>query len=121
LFTIGEEVDADLWSLVEQTASAVVPGDVPSEEGSEGDLVGADIYVDIDVETGDIMPPCHPFDASATAEAISPGIVPPDAPHLSDSESEPEAPAAPEQAGLLWPPRTLDGYPCPLLTYSDQP
>ncbi|MFM7988837.1 MAG: hypothetical protein ACKPKO_56940, partial [Candidatus Fonsibacter sp.] len=27
LFTIGEEVDTDLWSPVEQTASAVVPGE----------------------------------------------------------------------------------------------
>ncbi|MFM7982186.1 MAG: hypothetical protein ACKPKO_22990, partial [Candidatus Fonsibacter sp.] len=54
-------------------------------------------------------------------DIILPGVVPPDAPPMSDSESEQEAPSAPEHHGLLLPPRFLDGYPCPLLTYSDQP
>ncbi|MFM7981401.1 MAG: hypothetical protein ACKPKO_19000, partial [Candidatus Fonsibacter sp.] len=56
LFTIGEEVDTDLWSTADVTAPAVVLADVPSEDESEGDLVGADIYVDIDAETGEFVP-----------------------------------------------------------------
>ncbi|MFM7990051.1 MAG: hypothetical protein ACKPKO_63130, partial [Candidatus Fonsibacter sp.] len=103
------------------TAPAVVPADVPSEEESAGDLVGADIYVDIDEETGEFVPGAAPMEVSAVAEAVSPGVVPPDAPPLSDSESEPDDPVAPGQPSLLWPPRILDGYPCPLLNYSDQP
>ncbi|MFM7984996.1 MAG: hypothetical protein ACKPKO_37320, partial [Candidatus Fonsibacter sp.] len=82
LFTIGEEVDADLWLLEEVTASAVVPGEAPSEDESEGDLVGADIYVEIDADTGEFVPVTAPLEASAVVEAVSPGVVPPDAPPL---------------------------------------
>ncbi|MFM7983585.1 MAG: hypothetical protein ACKPKO_30095, partial [Candidatus Fonsibacter sp.] len=98
-----------------------VPGEAPSEGDSEGDIVGVDIYVDSDADTGEFVTQSSPLDAPAMAEVISPGVVPLDAPPLSDSESEQEAPSAPEQPGLLWPPRILDGYPCPLLNYSDQP
>ncbi|MFM7979682.1 MAG: hypothetical protein ACKPKO_10235, partial [Candidatus Fonsibacter sp.] len=73
------------------------------------------------VEAWDILPPLPPPDMSASVEVLSLGVKPPDAPPLTDSESEPDTAAALEQPGLLWPPRILDGYPCPWLTYSDQP
>ncbi|MFM7977940.1 MAG: hypothetical protein ACKPKO_01380, partial [Candidatus Fonsibacter sp.] len=100
LFTIGEEVDTDLWSTADVTAPAVVLADIPSEEESESDLVGADIYVDIDAETGEFVPTTAPMEISALAEAVSPGVVPPDAPPVSDSESEPDDPVAPAQPSL---------------------
>ncbi|MFM7987996.1 MAG: hypothetical protein ACKPKO_52650, partial [Candidatus Fonsibacter sp.] len=43
------------------------------------------------------------------------------APPVSDSESEPEQATALGQPSLLWPPRILEGYPCPLLTSPDCP
>ncbi|MFM7986900.1 MAG: hypothetical protein ACKPKO_47060, partial [Candidatus Fonsibacter sp.] len=92
LFTIGEEVDTDLWSIADVTAPAVVPADVPSDEESEGALVGADIYVNIDEETGEFVPARAPMEVSALAGAVSPGVVPPDAPPLSDTESGPDDP-----------------------------
>ncbi|MFM7984749.1 MAG: hypothetical protein ACKPKO_36050 [Candidatus Fonsibacter sp.] len=121
LFTIGEEVDTELWSIADVTAPAVVPVDAPSEDESEGDLIGADIYVDIDAETGEFVPVTAPMEETAMVEIASPGIIPPEAPPVSDSESEPDQPSALGQPSLLWPPRILEGYPCPLLTDPDCP
>ncbi|MFM7986751.1 MAG: hypothetical protein ACKPKO_46300, partial [Candidatus Fonsibacter sp.] len=72
LFTIGEEVDTDLWSTADVTAPAVVPADAPFEEESEGDLIGADIYVDIDAETGEFVPVTAPKEEFAVVEIVSP-------------------------------------------------
>ncbi|MFM7984106.1 MAG: hypothetical protein ACKPKO_32755, partial [Candidatus Fonsibacter sp.] len=65
LFTIGEEVNTDLWSTADVTAPVVVPADIPSEEESEGDLVGAEIYVNVDEETGEFVPATAPMEMSA--------------------------------------------------------
>ncbi|MFM7987811.1 MAG: hypothetical protein ACKPKO_51715, partial [Candidatus Fonsibacter sp.] len=46
-------------------------------------------------------------------------MAPLDAPPVSDDESEPELATALGQPSLLWPPRILEGYPCPVLISSD--
>ncbi|MFM7978029.1 MAG: hypothetical protein ACKPKO_01825, partial [Candidatus Fonsibacter sp.] len=62
-----------MWSIADVTVPAVVLADVPSEEESEGDLVGADIYVEINEETGGFLPTTAPMEVSALAEAVSVG------------------------------------------------
>ncbi|MFM7985080.1 MAG: hypothetical protein ACKPKO_37755, partial [Candidatus Fonsibacter sp.] len=119
LFTIGEEVDTDLWSSADVTATAVVPEEAHSEGESEEDLIGADILVDVDEETGEFVPAVASREELAIVEVVSPGLAPPDAPPVSDSESEPEQATALGQPSLLWPPRIFEGYPCPILTSPD--
>ncbi|MFM7984041.1 MAG: hypothetical protein ACKPKO_32420, partial [Candidatus Fonsibacter sp.] len=60
-----------------------------------------------------------PKEELAIVEVVSPGMAPPDAPPVSDDESEPEQATALGQPSLLWPPRILEGYPCPVLISPD--
>ncbi|MFM7986945.1 MAG: hypothetical protein ACKPKO_47290, partial [Candidatus Fonsibacter sp.] len=75
--------------------------------------------VDVDEENGEFVPATSAKEEFAIVEVVSPGMAPPDAPPVSDSESEPEQATALGQPSLLWPPRILEGYPCPLLTSPD--
>ncbi|MFM7990566.1 MAG: hypothetical protein ACKPKO_65725, partial [Candidatus Fonsibacter sp.] len=90
-----------------------------SDIESEEDLIGADILAEVDEETGEFVPTTVTGEELAIVEAVSPGMAPLDAPPVSDNESEPELATALGQPSLLWPPRTLEGYPCPVLTSPD--